>query len=211
MGNTGLSDLFVIAIVGAFLLSILDAFLKPSRRRAPRKLRLARKTQVAWEPRYDREPRFVRKRFLTTPEARVLPLLEAALPQYRIMAQVAMGALLQAGEINSFQAKFTRYRFAQKIVDFVIVRRDTAEVIALVELDDSSHDRLKDAERDAMTASAGYCTIRIPVRPQPTLDSVRAALGDIIAIHPTGIPLPSATGSSANVRRLERGGWRWRS
>jgi cytochrome c-type biogenesis protein CcmH/NrfF len=39
-----------------------------------------------------RRPRFKRKRFLTENEARLLALLEEALPRRRIMAQVAMGA-----------------------------------------------------------------------------------------------------------------------
>ena len=173
MDNTGLSDLFAIAIVGIFVLSILDALLKPSRRRFGRKRRPARKPQLVRKPDHDREPQFARKRFLTAREARVLPMLEAALPRHRIMAQVAMGALLQAAEASSWQAKFTRYRFAQKIVDFVIVSRRTGEVLAIVELDDYTHDFFKDMKRDAMTFAAGYRTIRIPSHPHPTFASVR--------------------------------------
>ena len=37
------------------------------------------------------KPRVLRKPFLTENEARVLTLLEEAMPQHRIMAQVAMG------------------------------------------------------------------------------------------------------------------------
>lgn len=178
MGSAGLSDLLVYAIVGAFLLSMLDVLLKPSRRRLGRKPRPARKLQTAREPLHDREPQFARKRFLTPREARVLPMLEAALPQHRIMAQVAMGALLQAAEARSWQAKFTRYRFAQKIVDFVIVSRETGEVLAIVELDDDTHRFFKDMKRDAMTAAAGYRTIRISGRPYPTFASVRHAVAE---------------------------------
>lgn len=121
-------------------------------------------------------PRFIRKRFLTEAETRVLGFLEAALPQHRVMAQVAMGSLLKAGETNRRRALATRNRFSGKIVDFAIVTRDTAEIIALVELDDSSHSLLKDAKRDAMTAAAGYQTIRIAGRPRPSLQSVREAV-----------------------------------
>lgn len=185
MGNTGLSDLFVVAIVGALILSILDALLKPSRRRSGRKPRFARKPRPVRKPRYDREPQFARKRFLSPTESRVLPMLEAALPQYRIMAQVAMGALLQAAEASSWQAKFTRYRFAQKIVDFVIVSRKTGEVLAIVELDDDTHDFFKDMKRDAMTAAAGYRTIRISGRPYPTFANVRDAVAELTAAAAT--------------------------
>lgn len=54
-----------------------------------------------------------------------------------------------------------RNRFSQKIVDFVIEDRATGGILALVELDDRSHDALRDRQRDAMTASAGYRTIRL--------------------------------------------------
>jgi hypothetical protein len=46
-------------------------------------------------------PRFIRKRFLTEAETRALGFLEAALPQHRVMAQVAMGALLGTGETTA--------------------------------------------------------------------------------------------------------------
>lgn len=124
-------------------------------------------------------PRFARKRFLTEAEARVLGFLEVALPDHRIMAQVAMGALLASGETDRRRAHATRNRFAQKIVDFAVVTRDTAEVVALVELDDRTHSTAKDVKRDTMTAAAGYRTIRIPSRPRPTAESVRKAVADL--------------------------------
>lgn len=122
---------------------------------------------------------FVRKRFLTDCEARVLGYLETALPEHRVMAQVAMGALLQAGKSDRKQAQATRNRFAQKIVDFAIVTRNSAEVLALVELDDRTHRAAKDRMRDEMTAAAGYRTIRIPGRPAPTLESVKALVAGL--------------------------------
>jgi very-short-patch-repair endonuclease len=61
------------------------------------------------------------------------------------------------------------------------VTRDNAEVIALVELDDRTHRASKDAARDAMTAAAGYQTIRIPSKPQPTAEIVSAAVAAITA------------------------------
>ena len=52
--------------------------------------------------------------------------------------------------------------FSQKIVDFVIEDRASGAILALVELDDRSHNAFRDRLRDAMTASAGYRTIRLP-------------------------------------------------
>jgi len=124
-------------------------------------------------------PKFIRKRLLTEAEAAVLGLLETALPDHRIMVQVAMGALLDAGESDRKRAHATRNRFAQKIVDYVVVTRDTAEVVALVELDDRTHRAERDRKRDSMTAAAGYQTIRISGRPKPTLESVRSAVASL--------------------------------
>ncbi len=124
-------------------------------------------------------PRFRKRRLLTDSEARVLNFLEIALPAHRIFAQVSMGALLEAAEADRKLARSTRNRFAQKIVDFVVVSRSTFDVVAIVELDDRTHRADRDARRDAMTAAAGYVTIRIPSRPQPTSASVRDAVAKI--------------------------------
>ncbi len=147
-------------------------------------------------------PRFARKRFLTEAETRVLGFLEAALPHHRIMAQVSMGALLKADEADRRRAHATRNRFSQKIVDFAIVTRDTAEVVALVEFDDSSHSAAKDAKRDAMTAAAGYHTIRIPSQPRPSAESVRMAVEGLPA--PT-MPSPVATNMEKRLAGLRLG------
>lgn len=134
-------------------------------------------------------PQFIRKRYLTDAETRVLDFLEAALPHHRIMAQVSMGALLDAGERDRRRAYATRNRFSRKIVDYVVVTRDTAEVVALVELDDHTHRPPNDAKRDAMTAAAGYETIRIPGRPRPTAASVHAA---VAGVHARSAPTAAA-------------------
>lgn len=129
-------------------------------------------------------PRIVRKAFLTENEKWVLGFLEAALPEHRIMAQVAMGALLTTTEPNRGKAQSARNRFSQKVVDYVVVSRDTAEVVALIELDDRTHSRAKDAARDAMTAAAGYRTIRIPGKPRPTAQSVHHAVAELAVASP---------------------------
>jgi hypothetical protein len=139
------------------------------------------------------KPLYVRRRFLTDNEARVLALLEMALPRHRIMAQVAMGALIKAGETDLRRAQGTRNRFAQKIVDFAVVTRDDyAEVIAIVELDDRTHNSSRDRKRDAMTLAAGYRTIRIPSRPRPSAESVCAAVADLRQLHSAAAALPPA-------------------
>lgn len=123
-------------------------------------------------------PAPIAKPFLTRREAAMLRPLEQVLPMYRIHAQVAMGALLKAPAGLSRGASFAdRNSFSQKIVDFVIHDPTTGKVIALVEVDDYSHDIARDRKRDAMTARAGYLTIRIPGSTKPTVQGVLAAVG----------------------------------
>lgn len=122
-------------------------------------------------------PDFVAKTFLTPNEMEFLQRLETALPEMRIHAQVAMGALLdpavRRGEDASRHSS-VRNRFAQKICDFVLQSRKTGKVVAIVELDDRTHRVEKDASRDAMTAQAGYRTIRWQSKSKPSHDEIRA-------------------------------------
>jgi very-short-patch-repair endonuclease len=96
-----------------------------------------------------------------------------------------MDALLQPKAGFSREAALrTRNSFSQKVVDFVMEDRASGAILALVELDDRSHDSIRNRVRDAMTASAGYRTIRLsagqlnhadiaarlqPLQPAPTM------------------------------------------
>ena len=119
----------------------------------------------------------VRKPLLTGAETKCLGLLERALPECRIFVQVAMGALLKPRSgLRGGDALSVRGRFAQKIVDFVVVHKMSGDVLAIVELDDASHDAAKDARRDAMLEAGGYRVVRFTARPWPTAASIAAAI-----------------------------------
>ena len=91
--------------------------------------------------------------------------MERVLPDHRIHAQVAMGALLRAPlQPGRRSHPADRNRFSQKIVDFVIQHRDSGAVIALVEIEDHLHVTRRDQARDAMTGGAGYSRDRESVR-----------------------------------------------
>jgi hypothetical protein len=124
--------------------------------------------------------RVVKRALLTENEKEFLERLEAAFPQYRIMTQVCMGALM-APDVRGGSPEYLsiRGRFAQKVVDYVILD-DALEVVALVELDDRTHRLEKDASRDAMTATAGYVTLRYRSRDKPGPEAIRA---DLRALH----------------------------
>ena len=127
-------------------------------------------------------PQPVAKAFLTPRELAMLDALERVLPMYRIHAQVAMGALLKTpARLGRRASPSDRNSFAQKIVDFLVFDPSTGTVVALIELDDRSHDAEKDRARDRMTASAGYATIRIPASARPTLATARSAVAHLLA------------------------------
>ena len=125
-----------------------------------------------------RKPAFrvVKRAFLTENEKEFLERLEEAFPEYRVMAQVCMGTLM-APDVRGGTSEYLsiRGRFAQKVVDFVILD-EALEVMALVELDDRTHRQEKDAARDAMTAAAGYVTLRYRSREKPEPGAIRAQL-----------------------------------
>lgn len=124
-----------------------------------------------------------RRPFLTPRESAMLSAIEQILPAHRIHAQVAMGALLRAPRgIGRRTTPADRNAFAQKIVDFVVQDREDGAIVALIEVDDHTHNPARDRARDAMTARAGYRTIRIPARAKPTLPDVRLALMPLL--HP---------------------------
>ncbi|MDR9839476.1 DUF2726 domain-containing protein [Herbaspirillum huttiense] len=72
-----------------------------------------------------------------------------------VLAQVAFSALLKT------RNRPDRNRFDRKVADFVVMNR-SFEVLAVIELDDSSHKgrENQDAERQALLTSAGYRVIR---------------------------------------------------
>jgi hypothetical protein len=123
------------------------------------------------------------KTFLTKRELVALPMVEAALPGCRIHAQVSMGALIQPDSSRKGR-EYWRVRgyYAQKIVDFVAQDRSTGQVIALIELDDRSHSYERDSRRDAMTAAAGYITIRLGAG-RPTYLSVKNTIHSALGSH----------------------------
>ena len=127
----------------------------------------------------------VARRFMTPRELAMLDILERCLPQYRFHAQVSMGALLNAAP-NPLRRRMPsdRNAFAQKIVDFVAQDRSTGAIVALIEVDDASHDANKDAARDEMTRGAGYQTVRIGRAVPAKLQDVRAVVLPLLSPMP---------------------------
>ena len=132
--------------------------------------------------------RVVARPLLTQAELRFYHVLADALPGYFIAAQVSMGALLRPEKGLEGRDWWATYgRFSQKIVDFVVIDRGTGGVVALIELDDRSHNTAQDAARDAMLHRAGYIVVRFANRPWPTVAIVRERFAELdiqVALHP---------------------------
>jgi hypothetical protein len=99
--------------------------------------------------------------------------LSQALPDCYVLTQVGLGALLQPNVKNNNQEYYrARGTYSQKIADYVICDNEMS-VLAVVELDDRTHRKDKDAKRDAMLEQAGYKVIRWDSKNKPTAEEIR--------------------------------------
>ena len=100
----------------------------------------------------------VKKAFMTECEKIYYVKLSKLMPNHYFFPQVSFNAFLTARDIG------IRNRFNKFSVDFVLTDK-SFNVLAIIEVDDSSHTskRVKeaDAKRDAFASEAGYPTIRI--------------------------------------------------
>lgn len=117
------------------------------------------------------------KPLLTANEIEFYTRLTQALPDHHIFPQVALGALLQPN-VKGDNRKYYSVRgtFAQKVADYVICNKDI-KVVAIVELDDKTHNNDKDAKRDAMLEQAGYKVIRWNSKQKPSIEEIQQKIG----------------------------------
>lgn len=110
------------------------------------------------------------KRPLTMNEQPMFIRLIAALPEYGVLAQVAFSSFMTA------KGYTTRNLFNRKVADFVVIDRNF-NVVAIVELDDSSHKGREDndANRDALINEAGFRVIRY--KRTPDINQIRSDFG----------------------------------
>ena len=140
--------------------------------------------------------KFKAKRLLSPNELEFICRLESAAPELRFHAQVSMGAVLDPAVPRSNGKAYMSIRgmFAQKIIDFVAQDKRTGNIVAIIELDDRTHNGAKDAKRDAMLSSAGYRTIRWNSKSKPDSSTIRFEL----------FPQPPAVASLSDIaNRLE--------
>jgi len=134
----------------------------------PRKPRLS---QIQSKP----LPQIQRKPLLTPNETEFFNRLQRALSSYHVFPQVPFAALLTVDRKLSGKAhRSIRNRFDRKIADFVVCDRLSLTVIAIIELDDRTHDAKADRDRDAITEAAGYKTFRFQSKKKPSEAEIAA-------------------------------------
>jgi len=132
--------------------------------------------------------RFKSRPFLTPNELEFLNRLEQSVPELRFHAQVSMGALLEpvvAKRNNARAYMSARGSFSQKIVDYVAQSRENGTVVAIIELDDRTHESTNDSKRDAMLHEAGYSVVRWNSKTKPDASAIR---GRLLASPPLEAP-----------------------
>ncbi|MDQ9036464.1 DUF2726 domain-containing protein [Acinetobacter seifertii] len=139
----------MFAIVGIFLIAIMVLAILSVLKKGESKNRNAKRNPIKG------------KRIITMNEQPTFMKLKEALPEYTILAQVAFSAFMTA------QGYATRNLFNRKVADFVVLDK-AFNIVAIVELDDSSHKGKEkfDAERDALIQEAGFKIIRYKRTPE---------------------------------------------
>lgn len=121
-------------------------------------------------PFYSRKP-------LSVPEQVLYFRLLKALPEYIILAQVALSRLLGVKKGNNHQAWLNRIN--RMSADFVVCAKDS-RILAVIELDDTSHERnyrrAADAKKDRALTSAGIRLIRWNVKSLPDETTIRGTI-----------------------------------
>jgi Protein of unknown function (DUF2726) len=115
------------------------------------------------------------KALLTANETEFFHRLQRALPSYQVFPQISFAALLtDDGQLSGNARWSVRGRFDRKIADFVICERGSLKVLALIELDDRTHNVSADRQRDAITKAAGYLTFRFESKQKPSEAEIAA-------------------------------------
>ena len=104
--------------------------------------------------------------------------LIALYPNHQIFVQVALSQLISVDR-NHPECDSIRARYKQLVADFVLCARDLS-VIAVIELDDRSHERADrqdaDARKNKALADAGIRLVRVPAGTLPSEDALRALI-----------------------------------
>lgn len=131
---------------------------------------------------------YYKKKPLTQQEQVLYYRLVKALPGHRVLAQVSLSALIGIKKGKDWQRAFNQT--SRKYADFVICS-PAFEVLAIIELDDKSHDTEKgqkaDRTKDSALQSAGHRVIRWRQKDIPPVEEI-AHLFEAAHVSPASLP-----------------------
>jgi very-short-patch-repair endonuclease len=117
---------------------------------------------------------FYAKKILTQPEQVLYFRLIEALPEHVILAQVQLSQILGVKRGNNYQSWLNRIN--RMSADFVVCNKDSS-IVAIIELDDSTHLRrnrqIADAKKDKALESADVRIIRWNVKSIPDISTIQ--------------------------------------
>jgi Protein of unknown function (DUF2726) len=120
------------------------------------------------------------RKLLSDRERSLYQRLLSLYPHHKIFVQVALSQLIQVDR-NHPERKSIRARYKQLVADFVLCRCDLS-VVAVIELDDSSHEspvrQGADARKNKALADAGIRLVRIPAGALPSEDTLRGLVDE---------------------------------
>ncbi|AZN36436.1 DUF2726 domain-containing protein [Iodobacter ciconiae] len=126
---------------------------------------------------------FYAKNPLTAPEQVLYFRLLQAMPGHIVLAQVQLSSLLAVKKGNHYRSWLNR--ISRMSADFVVCNKDSS-VVAVIELDDATHQRqdrqLADTKKDKALSSAGIRVIRWQAKAIPDEAAIRAALRPVITL-----------------------------
>ena len=122
-----------------------------------------------------RKPRFRRRSIMTANEREFHGRLERAFPDCQLWPQVPILALVRPDARDTSRAFWNAFRsISNTRVDWVVVK--DMEVVAVIELDDRTHDPRKDARRDRILNTCGYRVARFESANRPDPRQIRQAV-----------------------------------
>jgi len=122
-----------------------------------------------------RRVRYRRSSVMTANEREFHQRLLQALPDCEIWPQVPLLALVRPDAREGSRTFWVAFKqISNTRVDWVIAR--DMEVVALIELDDRTHDARRDAKRDQILKSCGYRVLRFQSNKRPSPGQIHDAV-----------------------------------
>lgn len=120
---------------------------------------------------------FARKTLLSEPEQVLYLRLVQALPRHLVFSQVQLSRVIWPNRSKDYRRWLNK--IDRKSLDFVVCEM-SSKVVAVIELDDASHDkpdrRKADNVKDEALRAAKVRIIRWHVRNMPSVEEIREAL-----------------------------------